>query len=231
MGDYGGFTSSFFNWCYTTNKNNKVIDLGVFGSNDDESIQALQKDLNDWYDQNPGTYKLQGKLNFARIRTTGDWPKLKAKAAATRHIIKYCKILCERYGTDSTHDKRRLALVCLLDEFYTICASEGRYLSDDAKRKLPKLAQSFMQLYRKLSKEAYDARERKWKFAPIFHLFQHLCERQMIYAGNGRFWWTYPDEDMQRVLKNIAVQCHKRTVAWMTMYRWAIVVFDDYENE
>ena len=198
----------------------------MFGVNDADAVEGLQKDLNQFYAANKDCYKINGPLTFARIKTSGDWPKLKCKAASTRHIIRYCKDLCNRYNSGSVHDRRRLAIVSLLDRFYSICAEEGRYLSTDAKEELPKLVQNFMGIYKILSLEAKNDGQRKWKFVQKFHLFNHLCELQMILYGNGRMYWTYSDEDLQRILKKIAVGCHSKTVAWMTLYRWAIVFFE-----
>jgi hypothetical protein len=168
---------------------------------------------------------------MARIKTSGDWPKLKAKAAPTRHIVAFAKQLAERFNTGSTHDKRRLAVVGLLDRFYEISENEPRFMSDAAKLELVGLSQSFLQLYEKLSREALTAGQRKWKMAAKFHLFQHLCELQIPLYGNARFYWTYSDEDLQRIVKEIALSLHPTTVAHMLLYKWAIVFFDDVPSE
>ena len=202
------------------------MDLGVFGATNDEALHGLQKDLDAYYANNKKAHRIQGPLTLPRIKTSGDWPKLKAKAGSTRHIIRYCVTLCRQHNSDSVHDKRRLAIVTLLDKFYNIVETEGRYLSEKSKQELPILVQSFMGIYYQLSLEAVQMRLRRWKFAQNFHLFQHLCELQMVKFGNGRFYWTYSDEDLQRILKNIAVRNHSSTVAWMTLYRYAFWVLD-----
>ena len=143
---------------------------------------------------------------------------LKALKKRGIHVTQtLCLTLCRQHNSDSVHDKRRLAIVTLLDKFYNIVETEGRYLSEKSKQELP-----FMGIYYQLSLEAVQMRLRRWKFAPKFNLFQHLCELQMVKFGNGRFYWTYSDEDLQRILKNIAVRNHSSTVAWMTLYRYAI---------
>ena len=40
--------------------------------------------------------------------------------------------------------------------------------------------------------------------------------------GNPRFWWTYADEDLQRVMKAIALCCHPLNLAPTALYRWLI---------
>ena len=84
------------------------------------------------------------------------------------------------------------------------------------------IAQNFMLNYRRLSEEALGLQLRRWKMVQKFHMFVHLLEIQVPLFGNARFWWTYGDEDFQRIIKKIAVECHPNTVNWMTMYRWAI---------
>ena len=38
---------------------------------------------------NKSMSRVQGKLTVERLRTDGGWPKLKAKAAATRHLVHF----------------------------------------------------------------------------------------------------------------------------------------------
>jgi hypothetical protein len=204
----------------------EVMDLGVFGATNAEAVAGLEEDLQSWYDANKGVYKIQGELNFSRIKTSGDWPKLKAKAAATRHIIRYAVVLATRHNSGTTHDKRRLAICTLLQRFYAILENEGRYVSDAAKIELPKLAQTLIQLYHLLSKEALGMRLRRWKMPQKFHMFQHLCEIQIVLFGNARFYWTYTDEDLMKMMKEIALTAHPSNVAWMTLYKWGILKFD-----
>jgi hypothetical protein len=204
----------------------QVMDTGVWGNNQAEAIEGLQEALKVWYDANKDLYKIQGKLTFARIKTSGDWPKLKAKAAATRHIMKFAEQLAELHNTNSVHDRRRLAVCNLLNRFYEILAGEERYISEASKIELRGLAVNFMEIYHLLSKEAFNARLRRWKIAHKFHMFQHLCEIQIPNFGNARWYWTYSDEDFQRIIKEIALSCHPSTVSHMVLYKWVIVFFE-----
>ena len=53
----------------------------------------MQADMNQWYKDTKETTKLRGKLTFERIKTSNDWPKLKCKAAAVRHLLRYAEKL------------------------------------------------------------------------------------------------------------------------------------------
>ena len=60
---------------------------GAFGgTNIPGQLKGLREALDEWYRRNKGRYRIQGKLTIDRIKTSSDWPKLKAKAAATRHL-------------------------------------------------------------------------------------------------------------------------------------------------
>jgi hypothetical protein len=91
-------------------------------------------------------------------------------------------------------------------------------------QEIAKIGALFVASYGHLSHEALVAGVRAWKMVPKFHTFVHLCERQSFI--NARFAWTYGDEDLQRIVKDIALACHKNTVAPCTLYRWLIGAFD-----
>ena len=65
----------------------------------------------------------------------------------------------------------------------------------------------------------------RWKFAQKFHLFQHLCEIQLILFGNARAYWIYGDEDFQGIVKLIALSLQPSTVALNVLSKWACDVF------
>ena len=50
---------------------------------------ASTQDLDSWYKKTKCKVKLQGKLTQQRIRAHGQFPKLKSKAAAARHLADY----------------------------------------------------------------------------------------------------------------------------------------------
>ena len=72
-------------------------------------------------------------MTAERVRASGDWPKLKAKAAATRHLAEYALNLAQRFArVDSldaftqTHDQMSLAACQLLVEFYALIRNESQ---------------------------------------------------------------------------------------------------------
>ena len=61
-------------------------------------------------------------------------------------------------------------------------------------------------------------------FLRVFEL--RLTRKQGQQWGNPRFWWTYSDEDMQRVMKEVALSCHATHVPHMALYKWILSLFE-----
>ncbi len=125
------------------------------------------------------------------------------------------------------HDSLATGVCQLLVEFYDILNSESMFLSQNARARLPLLANQLGAMYSKLSKICFDRRLRMWKLSPKFHLFMHLCLHQAVELGNPRFWWTYPDEDLVRILINVAEGVHPATLATSVLAKWMWCVFDE----
>ena len=198
------------------------------GSTDAERTAAVEVDLNDWISPK---HRIHGRLTFSRLRTSGDWPKLKAKGADTRHLVPFALHLAEKHNSRSTHDKRRLACCQLMNEFYGHLENGGDFLSSHVLDRLEIISQGFVGVYWKLSREALDKQTRAWKMAPKFHWFCHICELQARHMNPRRFW-CYMDEDLQQKIKSIALSCHPRTVVENVLFKWLYLLFgDDVEEE
>ena len=198
-----------------------------------ERIRFWAEDLKKWYRQNPKCYKIRGNLTQERVRASGDWPKLKAKAAATRHLALYALDVATRFANLSSldeftklHDELSICVVQLLVEFYKIINQESMFLSTAAKNRLPELSNQLCGMYSRLSTLAFNRGIRLWKLAPKLHLFLHLCIDQSPQYGNPRFWWTYGDEDMVGIMIHIAEGVHPTTLAASVLAKWIWCVFD-----
>ena len=100
------------------------------------------------------------------------------------------------------------------------------FLSPAAKSEIKDLAANLVILYNALSSEAANSQLKRWKFAPQFHLFCHLCEIQAQTLGNPRTFWTYADEDLVGHLIEVARSCHPSTVAETGMFKYLLLHFD-----
>lgn len=191
----------------------------------EKNVEALMEEMQRWYKSTKATSRVQGKLTVERIRTTKGWPKLKAKAAATRHLAKFALVLASRYGGSSAHDRRRVAICQMLVRFYELVDGEGMFLSEAAKAEIPDLGKHFGVLYSHLATEAAVNGVRFWKMSPKLHLFIHLCEWQSVDVGNPRFYWTYADEDLVGHMVEVGSSCHPRTLAVTALFKWITFAF------
>ena len=147
-----------------------VSDHVFGGSNQQENLAILQDRLHAHYKVHKPHSKIQGELTLDRIRTSNGWPKLKAKAAATRHLAGFALQLAREYL-----DARRVALCTLLCRFYSVIDSEEQFLSAAAKAELPGLGRRMCELYSSLSAEALAAGQKRWKMSPKHHLCFSTC--------------------------------------------------------
>ena len=81
-----------------------------------------------------------------------------------------------------------------------------------------------MDVYNQLSSDAMTSKVKMWKTSLKFHLLQHICEHQNLI--NPRVVWCYGDEDLQHLVKEVALSCHPVTVCHMVLYKWVVCNFD-----
>eukprot|EP00959_Pyramimonas_sp_CCMP1952_P285274 5964947-Pyramimonas_sp.AAC.1 len=86
----------------------EVMQLGHWGPTQAEQAKGLYNDLRDYYKDVKEEYRIDGKINFSRVRKAAtEWPVFLAKAAATRKLANYALVLAEKYNDGSIHDQRR----------------------------------------------------------------------------------------------------------------------------
>jgi hypothetical protein len=205
-----------------------------WGPNQAARTAALEARIKTYYDVNRESSKIQGKLTFERLKTSNDWPKLKAKAAATRHLAAFALELAAE-ADDSLppgaspavrlHSRRRRAVCQLLVRFSELLDGHGRYFTVAAKTEIAEIGRNLVTIYSQLSAESVASEQRMWKLTPKFHIFIHLCEIQCITWGNPRWYWTYSDEDLQKIMKQVALSCHPSRLSSEVLRKWVVNVF------
>ena len=186
----------------------------------EQNIAALNKELDIWYKANKVDSRIQGALTKDRIRTGSSWPKLKAKAAATRHVIPFCLLLAQKYL-----DRRRVALCQQLCAFYSLMDTQAMFLDDEAKGRLPVLGRQMCGIFASLSSSSLESGRKAWKMTPKVHLMLHLCEWQSQIM-NPRFFWVYSDEDLVGKMVEVAESCHASTTAGTALAKWLVFAFE-----
>ena len=192
-----------------------------------QRAENLADALSAWYSRTKCSSRLQGKLTLERMRPKGEWPKLRGKGAAIRHMAKFALELVLEHAQDTPYDRLVRDVVGLLVAFYDILESESQFLSAAAKDKLPKIGQKLAECYGRLAKISFDSGDRLWKLSPKLHLAEHLLEYQCLFAGNPRFYWCYADEDLVGLMLDISEGCHPSTLAYSVLFKWLWSTFLD----
>ena len=196
------------------------------GTTQQQQIEHMFKHMQKWYKGSQADSKVKGKVTVERVRTKGNWPKLKAKAAATRQLAAYVLLLAQTFGDGSRKEMQILGLCQLLVDFYRILESSSQFLSAEARDQLPKIGRRLVGIYTALATSAKEAGVKMWKLNPKLHLFLHLCEWQAVSHGNPRYYWTYADEDLAGKMAEVAASCHPKTMALNALFKWLHIAFD-----
>jgi hypothetical protein len=207
----------------------ECMQLSEYGGNQTDKVDKMDSELKAHYKATKEKIKIDGKLTVTRVKESSEYPVLKAKAAATRHVVPFLVSLAQRHNSHSVHDQRRLAVCKGLNRSYKIMEAAGIFLDERDKAELKELSLTMMTCYRNLSLEAAAKSERKWKMKPKLHETQHILED--FTWINPRHVWLYADEDLQRIIKLIAVECHPSAVPYMTLFRWVIGAYGEFEDE
>ena len=153
-----------------------------------KQVKQLQLAMQEYYKNSKVASRMDGSLTLDRLRTKGQWPKLKAKAAAVRNLIPFVAALARQHNSGSDHDRRRLEIANDLNLFYDTLRSEGQILSRHGAETLRRIGESLPRAYAHLAAEAVGMNKKGWKLVPKFHLFQHILLSQARRLGNPKTW-------------------------------------------
>ena len=142
----------------------------VFGGRTyDIRMSNCAANLKALYKTTKAKYPLQGKLTLERVRATGDWPKLRAKAAQTRKLAVYALYLISTFGQPASldeftrnHDQLALGVAQLLVRFYEILDSESQFMRSAAADELANVGNTLGNLYSQLSSMSFRRGLRLW---------------------------------------------------------------------
>jgi hypothetical protein len=211
-----------------------VIRGKLGGGTQAAKVELLNKRLKQYYSQESCQKKsrLQGKLTVERLRNNKLWPKLKAKAASTRHLAAFALQLILEFSDVHDphwghHDTLATGVCQLLCRYYTLLDSESMFFSTEAKTGIHDLSNLMGNLYTQLSNIGFAFHVKLWKMSPKLYLFMHLCIDQSPIMGNPRSFYTYSDEDLIGQLIDIAKGVHPNTVAISVLFKWAVCVWSD----
>ena len=205
------------------------------GGNQKKNVECLNKELKDWNKANGVDSKIQGGLTVERLRpskNTSGYPKLKAKAAATRHVARFSLWIAQRWNSGSTHDELKVAINEIIVRLYEMFATSSQFFTPKTDDEIFTLGGQLGEIYMRLYTEAAHNGERLWKMTPKVHLSQELLQYQCQVWGNPAYFWCYADEDLVGQMIEIAASCHVLTLSFTVITKWLVTAFDhDSEDE
>ena len=203
----------------------------------DANAEALNNDMIQFCKDSKVPSRIQGQLTAERIRSTSDsgYPKLKAKGAQTRHLAPYALHLARRFqrhavdGHDQKtvdHDRAVVGVCHYLCRLYHLFATSSQFFTAEVKSELIQIGNILPQLYQTLYVASANAGVKAWKMTPKLHLIQELCLFYCQVWGNPSYYWTYCDEDLVKLMVEIATSCHPLTMAATALVKWLVLCFD-----
>ena len=122
-----------------------------------KSVEELETEMKDWCKAAKVDSRIRGHLSLDRLRSKSGYPKLKAKAAATRHLIGFALSLARRH---CKFDLRIIAVAQLMQEFYALVHKEGMYMSAESRARVAKIGGEFCSIYAQLARSALEQKQK-----------------------------------------------------------------------
>ena len=165
-----------------------------------ENIRHLRRRLAVYYKslgRSRGTMSAIGNLTLLMIGPNTN-PRLKAKAAESRNLVPLLTQLCSENSDLLGEGGMHLKLCCtLLDRFYQIMREQPRRMPEASLAELQSCMSRYLVNWVALGGHCVYKHHAAW----------HLAERAGR-LGNPRFYWTYTDEQENRVMGKVAKSLH-----------------------
>ena len=176
------------------------VDMVYVGMRRHENMKQLRLRLGKYYKslhRARGTMSAVGNLTYAMLSSVQQ-PRLKAKAAESRNLVPLLTQLCEEHFASLGDRAANLKCACeALHSFYQTMNSEPRQMSDLGLRKLQGAMSRFLAHWKAFGGHLVFKHHMAW----------HLAERAGR-LGNPKFYWTYADEQENRVMGSVARSLH-----------------------
>ena len=165
-----------------------------------ENLKHLRRRLWAYYaslPRNRGRMSAIGKLTSKMLGTTAQ-PRLKAKAAESRNLVRLLPQRCRENPDCFADTSKFLAAACTeMDSLYKVMQAEPRQMTSAGLRQLRQHMTRFLTYWK-----AFGGH-----LVPKHHFAWHIVERADR-NGNPMFYWTYADEQENRVMSAVAKSLH-----------------------
>ena len=184
------------------------------------SLGSLMQRLHDWYpiyaktlspDRVKGLTKIQ-RITPSMCNSESD-VKLNIKAAESRHLLPFLlkELNFFASGMGDIDVQARIDSGEALEQYMQVLQSESRVVSADGYKALLDCCHTHVQLCPRAGIH----------LLPKHHLFKHMT-RRIARNGNPRYYSTYFDEGLNKVLVGIASSCYRHTFErrLFAKFRW-----------
>lgn len=107
-------------------------------------------------------------------------------------------------------------------ELYDLLDKNGRFLSEEAAKKIHDAGYAFLHCYVSLAKIASRQRRCLFNLVPKFHYVCHMLDATVRFRLNPRYDQCFAGEDFVRQIKNIMVKCHRLSVVPRALGRYKL---------
>ena len=161
------------------------------GTSMDARMSVLLQRLKVYYKTLPPSASRLNTLTCEMIKQPNKGPKLRAKAAETRHLIPFCAALAREFCGLDAHGRTRAGL---FEHLHTLATHVAAHVYDHAAaivscRRVCALATA---LEAEMLRQ--DPRSKRWRVKPKLHLLQEMIEFTAPDRGSPSEFWTYYDE-------------------------------------
>ena len=172
------------------------------------NLKALRVRLRTYYRgvrRERGRMTCIGRLSMPMLGPVAN-PRLKAKAAESRNLVPLLSVLCDEHPTCLGERGVFLKMCCLhLNSFYETMQVEGRQMTSGGLHQLRSSMFRFLTCWKSFGGHC----------VPKHHFAWHLAQRAST-QGNPRFYWTYADEQENRVMGSVAKSLHGGNTFYLT---------------
>jgi hypothetical protein len=179
-----------------------------------DNMLHLRRRMKAFYKSQPGKKSTYiNKISFAQLGTDKR-PRLKAKAAETRHLVPLAQQLATENHRFLGAKAPYLKAACdELANFYKLVQSSAeRTMSADTIEMVQLAMTRFLTYWRGAGGHFVVKHHMSW------HLVERMCEH-----GNPRFYWTYPDENENRIMSTVAKTLHGGDTFYLTFLQKALL--------
>ena len=155
--------------------------------------------------------------------TYPEWTQQTAKAAQTRHMIKWWLDVLSRHPPATVYEGVRFRMVRNLVRFIDICSRNGRTIAVEDREPLQSAMEKALCSYNWLAGKALENNKCRWELLPKAHMCTHLAY-DMALVANPVAVSCYSDEDMVGRVKRMLLKAHGTTAGSRAADRYSILV-------